>query len=208
VVVFGLQLMNIFTAYYSLGIYLLQLLDLLSGKKHIAMIKIIFTGPECSGKTTLSTSVSKETNTNLVKEYARDYLSKINRPYEFSDLLQIAKGQRKLTQQASVYKQKFLVCDTDLEVIKIWSLVKYGKCDSWILNNQDKEAYYFLCHPEVPWKDDPFRENRNNRLDLFELYKQELFENKRKFKILKGNQKERFNTAYTTITKIFSQNLL
>ena len=172
------------------------------------MIKIIFTGPECSGKTTLSTSVSKETNTNLVKEYARDYLFKINRPYEFSDLLQIAKGQRKLTQQASVYKQKFLVCDTDLEVIKIWSLVKYGKCDSWILNNQDKEAYYFLCHPEVPWKDDPFRENRNNRLDLFELYKQELFENKRKFKILKGNQKERFNTAYTTITQNFSQNLL
>ena len=168
------------------------------------MIKFIFTGPECSGKTTLSTSISKKTNTNLVKEYARDYLSKLNRPYKFSDLLQIAKGQRKLTRHNSLEKQKFLVCDTDLEVIKIWSLVKYGKCDDWILKNQDNQAYYFLCHPEIPWRHDPLRENRDNRLDLFELYKQELLDNKRQFKILKGTKKERFDTAYNTIRQIFS----
>ena len=37
-------------------------------------LKIAFTGPESSGKTTLSEWVSQTYNMDLVEEYAREYL--------------------------------------------------------------------------------------------------------------------------------------
>ena len=57
------------------------------------MIKIVFTGPECSGKTTFSQLIAKKYNAPLVQEYAREYLNKLQHPYGYNDLLKIAKGQ-------------------------------------------------------------------------------------------------------------------
>ncbi len=50
-------------------------------------------GPESTGKTTLSKLLSKQFNEPWVPEFARDYLTKINRPYIKEDLVEIAKGQ-------------------------------------------------------------------------------------------------------------------
>ena len=63
--------------------------------------KIVFTGPECSGKTTLSNAIAKKLNAPLVKEYAREYLNNLNREYSYPDLLKIAKGQLKLEKNLS-----------------------------------------------------------------------------------------------------------
>ena len=163
------------------------------------MLKIVFTGPECSGKTTLSKIIARNTDSILVEEYARKYLNNINRPYRFTDLLKIAKGQIRNEEQAMLNGENQIICDTDLQVIKIWSLVKYGRCDNWILQNQDYESYYFLCHPEIPWIHDPQRENKNNRIELFKIYKNDLVKNKKKFTILKGNIKERINIIHKTM---------
>ena len=57
------------------------------------MHKIIVTGPECSGKTTLSKSLSKYFNSKLVNEFARNYLAKKNNTYNFENLLEIAQNQ-------------------------------------------------------------------------------------------------------------------
>ena len=55
--------------------------------------KIVFTGPECSGKSTLSKAIAKKMQLPLVEEYARQYLNSLGRNYIYSDLAQIAKGQ-------------------------------------------------------------------------------------------------------------------
>jgi nicotinamide riboside kinase len=39
-------------------------------------------GPESTGKTTISELLSNHFNEPWVPEFARDYLNKINRPYE------------------------------------------------------------------------------------------------------------------------------
>ena len=135
------------------------------------MHKIIVTGPESSGKTTLCKALSKYFNLPFSKEYAREYLDALNRDYNQDSLLKIAKGQ--LTSE-----QNIQLLDTDLITIKIWSEYKYRSCDKWILTQIEKQKsenrYYLLCSPDIPWEADPKRENSNNRSNLFEIYKNEI----------------------------------
>ena len=133
--------------------------------------KIIITGPESSGKTTLCKQLSNNFNIPLTKEFARSYIDNLDRNYIIGDLLSIAKGQLK-----SEIGSQFL--DTDLITIKIWSEYKYGSCDNWILDQIEKQKtekrFYLLCKPDIPWEPDKQRENPNDREILFKIYRQEL----------------------------------
>jgi nicotinamide riboside kinase len=52
--------------------------------------RIVITGPESSEKSTLTKLLAKEYKTSFVQEYAREYLEKIDRPYELEDVLIMA----------------------------------------------------------------------------------------------------------------------
>ena len=153
------------------------------------MHKIIVTGPESSGKTTLSKSLSEHLNSKLVNEFARDYLVNKNNTYNFENLLEIAQNQYKLENQ----KSKIIVCDTDLITIKIWSEYKFGKCDGWILdkiNAQKKEQrIYLLCKPDLKWEYDAQRENEFDRDKIFNIYKKELKNLEHKLWIVEGDNR-------------------
>jgi nicotinamide riboside kinase len=154
------------------------------------MYKIIITGPESSGKTTLCKILSKHFNLSSSTEYAREYLKKLAGNYNQDDLLKIAKGQLQT-------ENGIELLDTDLITIKIWSNYKYGECDKWILNkieNQKKEKrFYILCKPDITWKADSQRENPNDREELFRIYKQELENLGHTYFVLEG--KNRFQIA-------------
>ena len=171
-------------------------------EKNYDMKHIVFTGPECSGKTTLSTIIAKKFDFNLVTEYARIYLKKINRPYHYGDLLEIAKGQVKLENQQIKKNNSFIVCDTNLQVIKIWSQVKYNKCDSFIIKNENKNALYILCKPDFKWVHDPMRENPTDRNHLFKLYKKDLIQHNRNYIITSGSIEKRIQLISDVISKL------
>jgi len=163
------------------------------------MLKIIATGPESSGKTTLCKALFKHFNLPFSKEYAREYLEKINKDYNQDDLLKIAKEQLKSEQNTQLL-------DTDLITIKIWSKYKYGNCDKWILDEIEKQKsekrFYLLCKPDVPWKKDPQRENPNDREELFEIYKEELANLGHNYFIVEGE--ERKENSISKISPIIS----
>ena len=52
---------------------------------------IVITGPESSGKTTLFEQLKNLSGFSFIPEKSRTYLEKINRPYHYNDILQIAK---------------------------------------------------------------------------------------------------------------------
>ncbi len=135
------------------------------------MLKVIITGPESSGKTTLCKALSKHFNIPFTKEFARAYIDTLDRGYIKDDLLSIAQGQL----ESEVSSQ---LLDTDLITIKIWSKYKYGGCDKWILTQIEKQKiekrFYLLCKPDIPWQADKQRENPNDRQEFFKIYKQEL----------------------------------
>jgi nicotinamide riboside kinase len=115
----------------------------------------ITTGPEASGKTTLASHLSAALKAPLVAEAARDYLTALyaEHPgyrYVESDLLNIARVQVQLEQQALKAQPAQLVCDTDLLVIVIWSEVVFGSCAPELLRLFDDslaatQRHYLLC---------------------------------------------------------------
>ena len=133
--------------------------------------KIIVTGPESSGKTTLCDQLSNHFNIPFTKEFARSYIDNLDGSYIIDDLLSIAKEQLQ-------YELNSQLLDTDLITIKIWSEYKYGRCDKWILDQIEKQKtekrFYLLCKPDIFWQPDKQRENPNDRESLFKIYKQEL----------------------------------
>ena len=161
------------------------------------MFKIIATGPESSGKTTLCKALSKHFKISYSKEYAREYLEKLDRDYTQKDLIEIAKGQ--LTSE-----QNSILLDTDLITIKIWSNYKYGNCDKWVLEQIQKQKsekrFYLLCKPDTAWEEDSLRENPKNRMALFKLYKKELENLSHDYYVVEGENRDE-----NAISKILDQ---
>jgi nicotinamide riboside kinase len=169
------------------------------------MPKLIVTGPESSGKTTLCEQLSDHFKIPFAKEFAREFLENLGREYTQDDLLEIAKGQLKnetplpggvigrLNQQPSLH-------DTDLITIKIWSEYKYGKCEKWILEQieiqKSETRIYLLCKPDIPWEAHPQRENPNNRDELFEIYKTELGGLGYTYFVVEGSERNLKTTKY------------
>lgn len=168
------------------------------------MKKIVLIGPESTGKTTLSEKLALYYNEPWVPEFSREYLLNLNRPYEKDDLLDIAKGQLKMEEEKSKSAVKYLFCDTDLQVIKVWSEHLYQNCDHWIENEISSRKYdfYFLCKNDFPWQADPLRENPELSDYFFDIFKNLLIKQKKNFAVLEGNVEDRLFKAKTIIKEL------
>ena len=155
----------------------------------------VFTGPESTGKTTLAKQIAEVKNGIYIPEVAREYLTDLGRVYSQIDLLEIAKKQYELQQEAKLNSGKQLFFDTDLLTIKIWSEVKYGICDSWILDRlySNQKAFYILCKPDFPWEFDELRENPTDREELFDLYQKHLETLNLPYQISSGTVQQRID---------------
>jgi len=164
-------------------------------------MKIAITGPESSGKTTLTEKLAVKYNARSVPEFARNYLLDRNGIYNQHDLDTIAIGQ---VNSLEAIQTNFLICDTEMTVIKIWSEFKYKSCSEIILNlyKQQKFDHYFLCYPDIPWEEDPLRENPNDREMLFEIYLNELKKNNLPFTVISGNLETRLKTCEEVIERL------
>lgn len=171
--------------------------------------KIVFTGAESSGKTTLSELTAKYLNEPWVKEYAREYLQNKNGKYTQNDLLKIAQGQIMLEEKITKQAKRILVCDTDLMVIKAWSEHKYKNCHDYIIRQIESRNYdlYFLCKNDFPWQADPLRENPLLGEYFFDIYQNELTKYNKKYIVLQGSIEQRFNEIKKQLKNLFVSEL-
>lgn len=154
---------------------------------------IVFTGPESSGKTTISKEAARLYNLPLVEEYARSYLTNLERSYHNEDLSQIALGQENLE---SIYAQyPTIICDTDLLTLYIWRNEVFNTVDeNWakkLKNDYPSERLYLLCSPDIPWQYDELRENPFDRDRLYTIYKETMTSFGMNFIELYGDHEER-----------------
>ena len=166
--------------------------------------KIVLLGPESTGKTTLARELAKHYESTWVPEYAREYLNALDRPYQKSDLLEIAKGQIEQEDQQATKARDILICDTNLWVIKVWSEYKFGYCHSWIEEQINRRVYdyYLLTDIDIPWHEDPLREHPDQRGALFQIYHRHLSRQSVPFELLAGDQQTRMERAITLIDSL------
>ena len=153
-------------------------------------MRIAFTGPESSGKTTFSKWLSTElSDSDYIPEFAREYLEerKIVRACE-NDFIQIVKNQCSLFKKSTSSNHQ--IFDTDLFVLRIWNdeVFKLNLPELEILPSY-KMDIHFLCAPDVEWEEDALRSAANQvyRNSLFLKYKTELIENQTRHVILNGS---------------------
>ena len=164
-------------------------------------MKFAFTGPESSGKTTLSKAIAEKIQANYYPEFSREYLNKRNGTYTKKDLDEIALGQFEFINQID---KKDQVYDTEMLVIQIWSEFKYHSCSELILNlvHQQQIDHYFLCSPDIPYEEDPLRECPEQRDELFDIYLNKLTTYKVPFSIIKGTPSERIEKTLEIILNL------
>jgi len=166
------------------------------------MKKISIIGPESSGKTTLAYSLSKLLNESFIEEYARDYVNK-NKNYTISSLEIIAQKQSERIEEQKSKVKNFLISDTSIIDIFIWSEIKYKECRRKISIMEKNESfdYYLLCKPDFPWVKDPLRENPRGRIKIFDLFRYYLDKKKANYKIINGSHSNRLLTSLNFIIK-------
>ncbi len=170
-----------------------------STKKQTELKKIVITGPESVGKTTLTKYLANHYNTIWLPEYAREYIEKLNKPYTYNDVVEIAKKQIILEKKYQRKAKKILFIDTGLIVTKIWFKEVYNEYPIWIneaIKNQ-KTNLFLLCNYDIPWVNDGIRENGSNekRKYLFNEYKKEIEKNGYNYKIIYNLDEQRFKNA-------------
>ncbi|HWB24157.1 MAG TPA: AAA family ATPase [Chitinophagaceae bacterium] len=196
-------------------------------------IKIVVTGPESTGKSTLCELLARHYNTLWCPEYAREYLLKYGLTYNYDDLLEIARGQialedvyaertdnetgnvyTALENQVSIKKPSptdspaLLFIDTDMYVMKVWCEYVYHKCHPYILEQIASRKYdlYLLCNPDLPWEPDAMREypDEQSRLELYEIYRNLMLNQATPFIEISGSYNERLQTAIDAVDKLIS----
>ncbi len=169
---------------------------------------IVITGPESTGKTTLTEDLAQHYKVGFYPEYARNYVSLLNRPYRFDDVLKIAQKQISdfCTNEFSE-KNALLFFDTGLIITKVWFKIVYKKVPTFLEDalKRIKVDLYLLCYPDIPWIADGIRENGGKaRVDLFNIYKQEIEYYQSNYIIIKGDKTERFLNAVNYIDSAYS----
>jgi len=170
---------------------------------HIDSPVAVLVGPESCGKTTLAQYLSATLGLPCVPEMARSYLlepTRRGRAYRPEDLLSIAQLQLSAEIEALALSQgRGVVADTDLTVIKIWWLEKFGQppdeFDALCREERCRTRVYLLCYPDLAWQADPLRENPTDRRRLFRRYVEVLERDGRPYRVIWGHGRHRERLA-------------
>jgi len=161
------------------------------------MIRIAVTGPESTGKSTLTKSLASFYKCPFVPEYAREYLQNLHRPYVYEDVEMIALHQMKIEDEIIKTNADLLVSDTELIVIKIWMQHRFDHLPEWLENQIQERKYdlYLLCKTDIEWTYDPLREHPQLRDYFYQKYRSELDQYGFNYIEVEGNYEDRFQMA-------------
>ncbi len=168
----------------------------------VKCLKIVLTGAESTGKSTLCQRLSEFYNTNWLPEFAREYVENLGRNYTFDDVIFIAKKQIELENEYLKDANKLLFVDTSFVVLKVWFEVVYNKVPEWLLEQMEaqKPDFYLICNNDLAWIADGVRENGGEMRNLlFEKYKKEVELLKVPYKIISGIGEQRKNLAIESV---------
>ncbi len=171
-------------------------------------LRIVLYGPESTGKTTLAKALAEHYQTAWVPEFARDFLQhKWDTRQEhcsLEDLITIAHGQLAAENAALKNARKFLFCDTNILVTKVWSETHFdGYCAPEIATLFATTQYdlYVLTDIDVPWEKDDLRDRPEARPQMYNYFKDQLILHKLPFIALSGTLEERLAKAIAAIEK-------
>jgi len=136
-------------------------------------VRVVVTGSESTGKTTLARQLAAAYATTWSPEYARLYLDAKGAPLTAADVEPIARGQIAVEDAAARGGRTVVIHDTDLVSTTVYARHYYGSCPPWIEQaaQERRGALYLLLHPDVPWVAAPQRDRPHLREHIHDLFR-------------------------------------
>jgi NadR type nicotinamide-nucleotide adenylyltransferase len=159
--------------------------------------RISITGTESTGKSTLAAALASHYKTVFVPDISRTYIEKLNRKYNHSDVLQIARGIMEQENKMFHYANHILFSDNDLLNIKIWLHYYKWSVPDWLEHEIVKRKYdlYLLCDIDLDWVEDGVRKNSDDRGELLNTFVDSLTSIKANFHCIQGKDGARLDNA-------------
>ncbi len=172
------------------------------------MKRIVISGAECTGKSTLAQALSGYYGEPWTGEYVRHYVEGLDRQLTADDLGPIFRGQIAIEDAALEKATRFILHDTNLLSSIIYANHYFGKIDDWANEAflQREYSLYLLCSPEgIEWEADPGqRDSPQARAELQGKFKASLDRLGLPYAELTGNETLRFGEAITAIDRLLT----
>jgi NadR type nicotinamide-nucleotide adenylyltransferase len=165
------------------------------------MIRVVVTGSECTGKTTLAGQLAAYFDAELVPEYVREYAEHKAGPIDAADHDPIARGQLALEEAAIARGNRLVVQDTDLLSTVVYARHYAGACPPWIVAAaaSRRPDLYLLCDIDVPWTADGIRDRGERREEMQGLFRDAVRRSGAPMVELRGDPRVRMEQAVDAI---------
>ena len=165
------------------------------------LTRIVLTGSESTGKTTLAAQLATHYHVEWVPEFVREFAQNKNAPIEMADHDAIARGQLALEEAYASRAKCLLIQDADLLSTVAYCHHYFGSCATWI----EAEAIarrpnlYLLADIDVPWAADGVRDRGEQRDEMHALFVNTLTRLHARFRVLTGLGPARLQNAIALI---------
>ena len=163
--------------------------------------RIVVTGSESTGKTTLARALAAHLGAPLVIEAAREYAERVQRVLTLDDVEPIARRTIILDDAAAATKPPLIVLDTDLVSTVVYSREYFRACPKWVVAAARKRRgdLYLLCDIDLPWQADGVRDLPDGRAAMHERFLAALKEFGCTFARVSGAGEARLQRAIATV---------
>lgn len=170
--------------------------------------RIVVTGSESTGKTTLARDLATHFDSIWVAEQARAYAERVNHPLTAEDVAPIASEQIRAEDaalaDAARRNVRWMFLDTDLLSTVVYARHYYGSCPAWI----EAEArarlaeLYLVGDVDVPWAPDSVRDRPRSRDELHLAFQAVLTEFNARKCLVRGLGESRLAAAVRCIARL------
>lgn len=168
--------------------------------------RIVLTGSESVGKSSLAVLLAQHFDCLVVPEFVRQYAASKGAPLDFRDHGPIARGQIAAEDtaiaQAMARGDTVLVHDTDLVSTVVYCHHYFGRCPEFIeeLAVARRATHYLLLDIDVPWVPDGVRDRGDRRDELQALFVATLTRFACNYTVIQGDWSARLEQAVRVVT--------
>ena len=175
-------------------------MEAVAHSESVSTRRVVITGSESTGKTTLAHDLGAHFEAPWVPEFARSYADAqtlAGRKLDETDVEPIARGTIERQDVALGLAPPVVFFDTDLVSTVVYARHYYGNCPSWIeaAARHRLGDLYLLCDIDVPWIPDGVRDVPHQRTYMHTLFSEELNALGARVEVIHGTWAERLERA-------------
>lgn len=175
-----------------------------------ALTRIVLTGSESVGKSTLGARLAHHYGALLVPEFVREFATQKGAPLDFRDHGAIARGQMALEDdyraRALARGDRVLFQDTDLTSTVVYCHHYFGRCPAFIEDaaQERRPALYLLLGIDAPWIADGVRDRGERREEMQALFADALARSPAPVIPIEGDWESRYRSAVESIDSLLA----